>query len=289
MTVRVADVFEPVEVLRAAQPMAPAVFDSPHSGTVYPADFGHSCPLSALRGAEDTYVDELFAAAPAAGAAFIAARFPRSYIDVNRTLDDIDPELLDAPWPDPIRPGEKSKLGKGLVWRVLNSGRAIYARRLTVQELRTRIDGFYRPYHAALDAAIDAVHARFGVAYHVDCHSMPARVVTAGYPQGMEAADFVLGDRDGTTCEPGLTNRADDCLTGLGYRVARNDPYKGVELVRRHGAPALGRHSLQIEVNRRLYLTADFRRSDGFARLRHDLDQLVAEICDYARSRAAGT
>ena len=77
----------------------PLICDSPHSGTTYPDDFGHAVPRALLRAAEDTHVEALWQAAPDVGATLLAAHFPRSYIDANRTLDDLDPELLDAPWP----------------------------------------------------------------------------------------------------------------------------------------------------------------------------------------------
>jgi len=87
----------------------PLVFDSPHSGTDYPGDFQYSCPYDVLRAAEDTFVDELYAAAPVHGATLIGAYFPRSYIDVNRDVGDIDQHLLDAPWPRKLAPGDKNE------------------------------------------------------------------------------------------------------------------------------------------------------------------------------------
>src|SRR5262249_33301128 len=72
----------------------PLVLDSPHSGSVYPDDFGFCCPLPVLRRAEDAFVDELYEAAPALGATLIGALFPRSYLDPNRAPDDLDPGML---------------------------------------------------------------------------------------------------------------------------------------------------------------------------------------------------
>src|SRR4051794_2560339 len=119
-------------------PEVPLVFDSPHSGTEYPADFNHACPLAALRGAEDLYVEDLFGAAPEHGATLLAALFPRSYIDVTRDLADLDPALLDTPWPAPLSPGEKTKLGIGLIRRFAKPGLPVYDRKLTVAEAEAR-------------------------------------------------------------------------------------------------------------------------------------------------------
>jgi N-formylglutamate deformylase len=267
----------------------PAVFDSPHSGTEYPDDFGFAVPRAMLRRAEDAHVDELYAAVPAHGAVLLAARFPRSYIDANRSLLDIDEALLEAPWPGPLARSRKTELGIGLVWRVLDSGEAIYARSLTVAEVMRRITHFHQPYQRAVKDALDEAHAHFGAVWHVNCHSMPAlssQVSEEG--PGRPRPDFVLGDRDGTTCGADFTQFVRDTIAAMGYEVKVNDPYKGVELVRAFSDPAAGRHSLQIEVNRRLYMDeATGARNAGFAPLKRDIDALVAAVCAFAAERGS--
>jgi N-formylglutamate amidohydrolase len=267
----------------------PLVFDSPHSGTDYPEDFDHTCPRDVLRTAEDTYVHELYAAAPEAGATLIGALFPRSYIDANRHLSDIDQKLLAEPWPRPLNPGVKTRLGMGLIRRLAVPNLPVYGRKLGVAEVQARIDRYYHAYHAELADAADRLHARFGGLWHIDCHSMKS--VSNGMSSegaGVARADFVLGDRDGTTCAPELTDFVKAFLTRRGYDTRVNDPYKGVELVRRHGRPQENRHSLQIEVNRKLYMDeASFERNSNFARLKSDLDALIAALASFARERAA--
>ena len=145
----------PMYTLHPAQePALPLVCDSPHSGTVYPDDFRPVLPLSELRAAEDTHVEALWAAAPALGATLLEAHFPRSYLDLNRSLDDIDPLLLDGVWPTPLSPGEKTRLGSGLIWRSLRN-QPVYDRLLPVQEVQQRIERCYRPYHAAFVPAAE--------------------------------------------------------------------------------------------------------------------------------------
>jgi len=269
--------------------VVPLVLDSPHSGTDYPPDFRPAQSLEALRSAEDSYVDELYGAAPSLGAKLIAARFPRSYIDPNRSVLDIDTSLLEAPWPGPAQASRKTQLGIGLIWRVMDSGEPIYDRKLTLDEVKRRITQFHQPYQKAVQGALDATYAHFGVVYHVNCHSMPAmssRISEEG--PGKPRADFVLGDRDGTTCSPDFTALVAGTLKGMGYDVKVNDPYKGVELVRAYSDPAANRHSLQIEVNRRLYMDERTReKSAGFAELRAHLDRLVTVIAEYAAERGS--
>ena len=263
----------------------PVVFDSPHSGTNYPADFDTIVPRLTLRRAEDTHVEALYAAAPEHGAVLIAAEFPRSYIDANRSLLDIDAALLDSAWPGPINASRKTEKGIGLVWRLLDTGEPIYTRKLTVAEVQTRIANCYAPYHKAVRGAINAAHKHFGAVWHINCHSMPATssVISEEGP-GVPRADFVLGDRDGTTCAPEFTTFVALTLREMGYEVRVNDPYKGVELVRAYSDPTVHKHSLQIEVNRKLYMDEITREPNAnFVKLQADITALVKAISGYAR------
>jgi N-formylglutamate deformylase len=277
------------DIIRPTGAEIPLVLDSPHSGTHYPEDFQPAVSRDLLRQAEDSFVDELYASGPALGATLIAARFPRSYIDPNRSLLDIDTSLLDAPWPGPAAASRKTELGIGLIWRVLDTGQPIYARRLSVAEVRERIVRYHQPYQRAVRDALDRVHEHFGAVFHLNLHSMPA--VSSNISEegpGKSRADFVLGDRDGTTCEPEFTGLVAETLRSMGYNVKINDPYKGVELVRAFSDPEAQRHSLQIEVNRRIYMDERTReKTPDFGKLQADLDRLLAAVAAYATERGS--
>ena len=279
----------PFTLINPSGPPVPLVLDSPHSGSDYPEDFRAAVAREVLRQAEDSFVDELFGAGPSLGATLVTARFPRSYIDPNRSLLDIDASLIDAPWPGPAVPSRKTELGIGLIWRVLDSGESIYARKLSVDEVRQRIVRYHQPYQRAVKDALDAAHDHFGAVWHINCHSMPAmsgRISEEG--PGKPRADFVLGDRDGTTCEPGFTALVAGTLRGMGYEVKINDPYKGVELVRAFSDPAALRHSLQIEVNRRLYMDERTRqKTAAFPAVKGSIDRLLKTVADYAAERGS--
>ena len=260
----------------------PLVLDSPHSGTVYPEDFRPACDLATLRRAEDTHVEKLYAFAPAMGAAWIEAHFPRSYLDANRDTTELDTTLLDGPWTEPLsddpRVLSKVRLGKGLILKLTDEGLPIYDRLLAVDEVRGRIDNCWRPYHAAVAEAVEAAHVRHGYSIHINCHSMPAIAGShaTDFP-GLAHADFVIGDRDGSTADPALSQKICEHLRAHGYSVDYNHPYKGVELVRRHGRPAENRHSIQVEINRKLYMDEATLALDeaGAARLQEHLRSLV--------------
>ncbi|MBC5781805.1 N-formylglutamate amidohydrolase [Ramlibacter sp. USB13] len=277
----------PFTLLRPQGAAVPLVCDSPHSGTFYPDDYAHAVPRELLRRGEDTHVEALWEAVPRHGGTLLHAHFPRTYIDANRTLEDLDPDLLAEPWPEPLAPSEKSRLGYGLVWRNIRAGVPIYDRPLTVAEVRHRIDAWYLPYHAALSEAIEETAQRFGAVWHLNLHSMPNDAyqrlqIVSDRP----LADFVLGDRDGTTCEPAFVDLVDRELRARGYTVARNDPYKGVQLIARIGQPARRRHSLQVEIRRPLYMDEATReRNEGFALLQEDLTAVTRTLAAYVKDQ----
>lgn len=262
----------------------PLVLDSPHSGTCYPVDFDFACDLAGLRRAEDTHVEKLYDFASGLGVAWIEAFFPRSYLDANRNTTEIDTTLFSQVWPDPVETDpvllSKVRLGKGLIWRLTDDGVPIYDRQLSVAEVRARIDRCWRPYHAAVSAAIDAAQARHGYSIHLNCHSMPAVASShaTDFP-GEAHADFVIGNRDESTASARLSQQICEHLADLGYSVSYNHPYKGVELVRRHSDPARHRHSIQVEINRKLYMNEEtLAITGGFAALQTSLRSLVAQL-----------
>lgn len=257
------------------------VLDSPHSGTSYPDDFQFSCAHALLRHAEDTHVEKLYDFAPELGAHWIEAHFPRSYLDPNRNITEIDLTLLDGHWPGEVETDakvmSKVRLGKGLIWRTTDDGLPIYNRRLSVAEVQARIDSCWRPYHAAVAQAINTAYRQHGYSIHINCHSMPAIASSHATEFPGEAhTDFVVGDRDGSTASVALSEQVCRFLRGRGYSVSYNHPYKGVELVRRYSHPASQRHSVQLEINRKLYMTeATLAITEGFTPLKTDLKALV--------------
>ena len=266
----------------------PLVFDSPHSGTDYPPDFRHIADPLTLRHAEDTHVADLWAGAVGAGAVLLEAHFPRAYVDANRAADDMDPDQIDGRYPKALNPTVKSRLGIGLCWtRVPPDGGPMYDRPLTADEVAARVARYHQPYQARLLALLDRSRSRWGAVWHVNCHSMQ-EVASAMSTQdrGTPRPDFVLGDLDGTACEAGLTECVRVFLSERGYSVAINDPYKGMELIRANGDPSDGRHSLQIEVNRKLYMDERTRaRNDGYGALQACFTALASELATYVTTQ----
>jgi len=276
----------PIEVIRPKAPATPLVLSSPHSGNVYPATFVAASRLDplTLRRSEDAFVDELFAAAPACGAPLLKARFPRAFVDPNREPYELDPGMFADDLPNYVnRSSPRVGAGLGTIARVVASGAEIYDGKLLFAEAEARIERLYRPYHTALGDLLDEAAAKFGRAWLIDCHSMPAIGGPHDRDTGKRRVDFILGDAHGTSCAAWLVEWAESFLRGLGYTVTRNDPFAGGFITRHYGRPAQGRHTLQIEINRRLYMDEDrIVRTTGFATLAASLQTFIAAAADIA-------
>lgn len=267
------------EVVAPEAVLCPFMFNSPHSGSRYPASFLAASRLDPqrIRRSEDAFVDELFASALAHGAPLMRANFPRAFLDVNREPYELDPKMFAGRLPSyaNIR-SLRVAGGLGTIARIVAEHEEIYAGPLDVDEALQRIERIYKPYHATLRRWLARQHVTFGYAVLIDCHSMPSLI------RGMDnrnRPDFVLGDRYGTSCGASLVDGAVEILRSLGYAVARNKPYAGGFITEHYGRPGKGLHALQVEINRGLYMNEEtYERTDQFDRLARDLGLFVAEL-----------
>ena len=260
----------------------PLVVASPHSGSLYPAEFlaQAAVPLTALRRAEDAFVDELFAAAPALGMPLLAARFPRSFVDANREPYELDPGMFEGPLPRPLNHRTtRVAAGLGMIPRVAASGEAIYRGRVPSEEIEHRLETCWRPYHTALSTLVEQTHRQFGTALLIDAHSMPSSASGVGPRERDHRVDIVLGDNHGESCAPDLVDAAERWFASHGLKVQRNQPYAGGFITEHYGNPAAGLHSIQIEVNRALYMDERrYERTAAFDRLAADIMALADRL-----------
>ena len=229
------------------------IFASPHSGRDYSDAFLRASELGAqeIRSSEDAFVDLLYADAPDFGAPFLTANAPRAFLDLNRGADEMDAALIAGVRRVSQNPRVAS--GLGVVPRVVANGLSIYRGKLTLEEVHTRIANFWRPYHDTLQTLVDQSHAQFGEAILIDCHSMPSHD-----QHDKPLADFVLGDLHHSTLDPAIGNLLAKTITEAGYSLAWNHPYAGGYITKNYGRAATRQQSIQIEINRRLYMTRKY-------------------------------
>ena len=269
----------PFEIIEPPQWRAPIIFNSPHSGSVYPQAFLEASRIDivALRRSEDSFMDELIGDLSGHGFPTVRVHFPRSYVDVNREPYELDPRMFSGRLPSYVNTRSMRVAGGlGTIPRVVGDGQDIYRERLDVDDGLARIEGLYKPYHRALRRLIAQAHQTFGTVILVDCHSMPSVGVTRDEPR---RPDVVIGDRYGTSCSPLLTDVVEQALRGLGYSVGRNKPYAGGFITEHYGNPAAGLHTVQIELNRAIYMDERRReRGPRFARVAADFTALAEAI-----------
>src|ERR1700719_558847 len=269
----------PFEMLEPAQWRGAVLFNSPHSGSVYPRAFlaASRLDVSTLRRSEDCFVDELALGVVGRGFPLLRAHFPRCYVDVNREPYELDPRMFDGRLPSFANPRSMRVAGGlGTLARVVGDAQEIYHQRIPVDDALRRIEGLYKPYHRALRRLVTRVHRDFGTAILVDCHSMTS---IAGSRDERPRADVVIGDRYGTSCVAVVADTIEAALQNAGYSVSRNKPYAGGFITEHYGNPPAGLHAIQLEINRALYM--DERRYEpivSFSRLAADLEMLADRL-----------
>ena len=269
----------PFEILEPAHYAGPVLFNSPHSGSIYPRGFlaVSRLDVGTLRRSEDSFVDQLIAGVVGKGYPLMRAHFPRCYVDVNREPYELDPRMFEGRLPSFANTRSMRVAGGlGTVARVVGDAQEIYDQRIRVDDALVRIETLYKPYHRALRRLFSKLHRDFGAAVLVDCHSMPS---SAGHKDERPRPEFVLGDRYGTSCVGAVSETVENTLRDLGYSVSRNKPYAGGFITEHYGNPAAGLHAIQLEINRALYMDEKrYQRSSNFARLAADLELLAGRL-----------
>jgi len=265
----------------------PVVVDVSRSGRLYPIDFRSPVPFTALHDNVSMYVDEIWKDAPRYGATLLQALFPNTYIDTNRHELDIDPNLIDGEWPVPLE--FVSKSGLGLLKTVSRYGEPLQERKLTVDEIKARLDRYYHPYHRELQAIADRMHGARGFYYNLSCHCMSAVGAPTHADAGKERMDFCIGNLKGTTSTTGFIEFVADTIRANGYTCSVNTPYSGGEINRRYGTTDGTRDSLMIEINKKKFMDVKtFRKNDGFDGIQRVAGRVLEAVARRARERIAG-
>ena len=263
-------------LVRPAEVTSPLIVDSPHSWPHYPDNFKPSCSRGDLLTSWDAWVDELFGTAPEHGAPLLSACFPRFFIDPNRARDDIDPELVSGTLPFPLKPTHKSAKGFGLLRRNALPGVLVYDAPTPAEVLHCNIETYYDAYHAKLAQLIATTQQLIGRVVHLNCHSMKSVGNSMNDDPGKERPDVVVSDNFGLCADPEITRLLAEKFEREGLGTQINDPYKGGELICRHSAPSENRHSIQVELNRALYMNeVTFEKSEGFKNIRKIIDKVL--------------
>lgn len=268
-------------VSKPATTSTAVVVASPHSGRHYPKDFLRMSVLDerSIRSSEDAFMDLLVEGAPRLGAPLLTAEFPRAYLDLNRSPDELDPGVIDGVRRTVQTPRITS--GLGVIPRVVANGRAIYRGKLSRETADFRIEQIWHPYHAALDGLMQDAHDRFGDAVLLDFHSMPHEALDSVSRPGVRRPEVVLGDRFGASARGDLVDAIEAAFLDAGLAVSRNAPFAGAFVTQRYGRPSRGWHAVQIEIDRSLYMNEQMIRPNGnFDTVKRIVTSVLARVVE---------
>jgi len=242
----------PLPVVHPPRGQLPVVLSVPHAGRDYPdwlVDLSRNGRKS-LETLEDPLVDRLVWRALGLGVGAVIAVTPRAAIDCNRAEDEIDPAMVQPA--GRARTTARARGGLGIVPSRTAAHGHLWQRAISRDELDSRLDQAYRPYHQEIGAQLSLVADRFGCALLLDCHSMPS---------AKSGTEIVFGDRYGRSAAPWIMAEALAAASEAGFSTSANDPFAGGHILDRHGAPKAGIHAIQVEIDRRCYL--DSSRGPG--------------------------
>lgn len=236
--------------------ISPVIVSVPHAGRLYPPEILAAARVGQadLERLEDSWCDLIAAGAVGAGATVVQAMWARAVADCNRGEGQMAPgEVAMSMRAQFSAPGRKERAGLGVVPTRLADCGPLWKKPIDQAALQWRLQSIHRPYHAALADALAAARDRFGYAILLDLHSMPS--IPVGQPG--HGARIVIGDHFGVTSGEWLVDVVMAAADRLKEPVSRNQPYAGGHIIRSHGNPEQAIHAVQIEIDRRLYLTAD--------------------------------
>ena len=257
----------------------PVIYSSPHSGRIYSRAFLNKTPLSfkAIRASEDFYVDQLLDSVTGSGAFLLEACFPRVFVDLNRSSHELDKKLITDLSIDSTSP--RTEVGLGVVPRVVGNGIEIYNKKLSLEEVRARLNKYYFPYHKQLQKLINFTIETFGMAFLLDMHSMPHTCLNHLGDKKSLKPQIVLGDCFGTSCTPMFSQEVFDICNSEGFAVNLNNPFSGGFITKQYGSPMKNVHVIQIEIDRSLYMDeTTVLLHEGFLELKNKIRNIIYSI-----------
>ena len=230
-----ADVFE------LHRGTAPLLVSLPHDGTALPDEIAARLTAQA-RAVPDTdwHVARLYGFARELGASMLVPRFSRYVVDLNRSEDDVS-----------LYPGQNTT---GLCPIVRFSGDPVYlaGQEPSEDEVRARVERYWRPYHDALRAELDRIRTAHGRVVLWEGHSIRGELP---FLFDGRLPDLNLGTAAGASCSQALQARLEALLAAQDdYDFVVNGRFKGGHITRHYGDPANGVEAVQLEISQRVYM-----------------------------------
>lgn len=250
----------------------------PHSGERVPAEtpWLHGLPEPVLMCDVDRYVDRLYI--PVLNQLHIphvVTEWHRCVVDLNRLPDDVDPESVEGSTNPP------GKFWNGLIWVRTTRGHKLLPKPIPATLHKQLVKEYFQPFHdSILEIYADFRNQGAKRIYHLDAHSMPSKGTKSHKDPGETRADIVISDCEGTSCSAEYKDLVIAAYKEAGLGVAYNWPYGGGRVTQTYGKPSLGQDTIQVEINRALYMNEETKEwvPDKARLLMQKLSNAVAHI-----------
>ena len=233
-------------------PDNPILITVPHAGNIYPDLFIKNLKINLceVRRIEDYQSNKILDQIDEQMADIIIAQCSRAVVDLNRSRNAIDHSMFTQVFEhEPVSEKQMIKYGLGVFPNKI-FGKTILKTPLPVSYATHMLVNYYDPFHKSLHKQIMYLYNIFGFCYHIDLHTMPSKALL----NFKKEPDIVLGDNFGKSCSIGLVNYFQNVFQENGFIVEVNNPYAGGFITRNYGKPSQGVHTIQIEINRKIYM-----------------------------------
>ena len=229
----------------------PFFLSIPHSGEQVPEEVtwlqGLSEPV--LMRDVDRYVDTLYKPViEKQKIPSVVSPWHRYVVDLNRKTDQYDLDaVVGADKPSGTEP-------KGLHWSITTQNEKLIQQPMTQDLHEQLVTRYYRPFHDSVQEMRSKIFNSFGKVFHLDLHSMPSLGTDLHPDPGQSRAEVVVSDCIGTSASSEFKDLVMEAYQVAGFQVAYNWPYVGGGITRTYGEPKKQFHTIQVELNRALYM-----------------------------------
>ena len=230
----------------------PLIVTIPHSGEKVPPQtpWLKTLPEEVLMCDVDRYVDFLYEPSlQRLHIPYVKTEWHRYAADLNRIPEDVDASsVLGNTTPAGTH-------GRGFHWVITTYKHQLMQEPMSLQAHNELVELIYNPFHDGIRKLYSALHEKgHKKTFHIDAHSMPSVGTSEHRDPGEQRADIVVSDSKGKSCDPRFKDLVIAAYVTAGFKVGYNWPYFGGRVTEQYGVPARDQHTLQVEMNRALYM-----------------------------------
>jgi N-formylglutamate amidohydrolase len=224
----------------------------PHSGERVPEQtpWLKTLPEEILMCDVDRFVDFLYESSlRKLNIPLVKTQWHRYAADLNRVPEDVDSTSVIG------NPNPAGMHDRGFHWVLTTYKHQLMKEPMAKSTHDELVKLIYEPFHSDVRKLYADLHAAgYKRTFHIDAHSMPSVGTSMHKDPGEKRADIVVSDSKGKSCDPRFKDLVIAAYATAGFKVGYNWPYFGGRLTEQYGLPAQDQHTLQVEMNRDLYM-----------------------------------